>query len=220
MAIPSPSTTNPILYRERKVWIKGVDAALLVPVSLTQLPAALVGGRLDVNIGASIALDVSDRAARLVGKTRLTDNTTDTVVKAASTRPAATDPSLVVGINPNSISSDQGGMNAAAAGVAVTLTLAAPGAGLFQYLTKLTIFYYATAATVGAAAPVVVTTTNLPATPAFDFPTAMAIGTQVAFDWFISSPIKASTANTAVTIVCPAVVSMIWRVYATYFIAG
>lgn len=202
MPIPTPSATNPILYPQRIVYIKGVDATLTIPVSL------------------AAAVDVSDRAARLVGKTRITDNTTDTVVKPASTRPNATDPSLVVATNPNSISADQGVQNAAAISTGVTLTLAAPGASLFQYVTKITIFYYAGAATTGAAAPVLVTTTNLPGGPTFTFPTVMAIGQLVTLDLFIPSPIKASTANTAVTIVCPAVTSIIWRVYAAYFIAG
>jgi hypothetical protein len=53
------------------------DAAFIEPVIKTQLPAALVGGRLDVNIGASAATvtaDVSDRDARLLGRTKILDS--------------------------------------------------------------------------------------------------------------------------------------------------
>lgn len=84
--------------------IKNLDSAgaVIDPALKGQLPAALVGGRLDVNLGASgitlpvslaAAVDVSDRAARLlgvlstgsnvIGSVKLTDGT-DTALVTAS----------------------------------------------------------------------------------------------------------------------------------------
>lgn len=42
-------------------------SAIIDPATKGQLPAALVGGRLDVNVGASAAIDVSDRVGRALG---------------------------------------------------------------------------------------------------------------------------------------------------------
>src|SRR5690349_3800962 len=65
----------------------------------------------------------------------------------------------------------------AAAGSAATLTIPAPAAGIFNYLQYLQIILYAAAALTGGATPQLVTTTNLPGSPVFTFPTALAIGT-------------------------------------------
>lgn len=107
-----------------------------------------------------------------------------------------------------------------AAAAAVTLTLAAPGAGLRQYLTYLSINRFAAAVLTAAAAPVTVTTTNLPGTLAFSFPAdAAALGTIDRWREDFAYPIAASAQNTAVTIVCPATTGVIWRVTAGYYIA-
>jgi hypothetical protein len=63
-----------------------------------------------------------------------------------------------------------------AAAAAVTLTLPAV-AGLFHNISLIEIELYSTAARTGVAAPITVTTTNLPGSPAFLFSTAAAIGT-------------------------------------------
>lgn len=106
----------------------------------------------------------------------------------------------------------------AASGVAATLTLPAAGAGLFHYITSLDIYIYATAARVGAAAPVVVTTTNITGAPAFTFETAQAIGTNTPIQGLNpTTPLKSSVVNTATTIVAPAATTGIWRITATYF---
>lgn len=107
-----------------------------------------------------------------------------------------------------------------AAAAAVTLTLAAPGAGLRQYLTYLSINRFASALLTAAAAPVTVTTTNLPGTPAFSFPAeAAAQGTIDRWREDFAYPIASSAQNTATTIVCPTTTAVIWRVTAGYFIA-
>ncbi len=103
-----------------------------------------------------------------------------------------------------------------AAGAAVTLTIPA-ATGLFHYLTLLEIVRYATAAITGTATPVVVTTTNLPCTPAFTFATAAAVGTADVRSYVSGTPLRSAAAGTATTIVCPAIASVIWRVNAVYF---
>jgi hypothetical protein len=61
-------------------------------------------------------------------------------------------------------------------GAAVTATLPLV-VGQFHYITSIRVSAYNVAARTGSATPVVVTTTNLPGTPAFTFGSAGAIGT-------------------------------------------
>lgn len=107
-----------------------------------------------------------------------------------------------------------------AAGAAVTLTLAAPGAGLRHYLTFLSINRFAAATLTAAAAPVTVTTTNLPGSMAFSFPAeAAAQGTLDRWREDFAYPIASSAQNTATTIVCPLTANVLWRVSAGFFVA-
>lgn len=105
----------------------------------------------------------------------------------------------------------------AAAGTGVTLTIPAAGAGIYHHITFLEILQYASVAQVGAAAPVVVTTTNLPGAHAFTFKTALPIGESERQVIQATTPIRSSVANTATTIVCPVVAGVIWRVNAIYY---
>lgn len=103
-----------------------------------------------------------------------------------------------------------------AAAAAVTLTIPAPGAGQRVRLYALEITLYTTVARTGSATPVVVTTTNLPGSLAFTFPSAGAIGT---VERRVLEPveyIEASAAATAVTVVGPATTSALWRLTAVY----
>lgn len=107
-----------------------------------------------------------------------------------------------------------------ASGAAVTLTIPAPGAGLRQYITYLSINRFAAALLTAAAAPVVVTTTNLPGTLAFSFAAeAAAQGTLDRWREDFAFPLMASAQNTATTIVCPITTGVIWRVTAGYYVA-
>lgn len=106
------------------------------------------------------------------------------------------------------------------AGAATTLTIPAPGAGLRQYLTYLSINRFATALLTAGTAPVNVTTTNLPGTLAFSFPAeAAAQGTIDRWREDFAYPLASSALNTNTTIVCPATTGVIWRVTAGYFVA-
>lgn len=106
------------------------------------------------------------------------------------------------------------------AGAATTLTLASPGGGLRHYLTYMSINRFATAALTAAAAPVAVTTTNLPGSLAFSFAADAALqGTIDRWREDFAYPIASSAQNTATTIVCPATTGVIWRVTAGFYVA-
>lgn len=107
-----------------------------------------------------------------------------------------------------------------AAGAAVTLTLASPGAGLRHYLTYLSIARFAAVALTAAGTPVTVTTTNLPGTLAFTMPAdALALGGIDRWREDFAYAIAANAQATATTIVCPATTNVIWRVTAGFYVA-
>jgi len=107
-----------------------------------------------------------------------------------------------------------------ASGAAVTLTLAAAGAGLRHYITYLSINRFAAAVLTAAAAPVTITTTNIPTSLAFSFPAdAALLGTMDRWREDFAYPIAVTAQNTATTIVCPVTTGVIWRVTAGYYVA-
>ena len=106
----------------------------------------------------------------------------------------------------------------AASGVAATASLPAV-AGQFHYITAIDIQLYATAARTGAATPVTVTTTNLPGSPAWPFPTAQAIGAIDRYDVPLLTALKSSVVNTATTIAAPIATAGIWRINVGYYTA-
>jgi hypothetical protein len=107
-----------------------------------------------------------------------------------------------------------------ASGAAVTLTLASPGAGLRHYLTYLSINRFAAAALTAAAAPVTVTTTNLPGSLAFSFGAeAFPQGSLDRWREDFAFPIASSAQGTATTIVAPVTTGVIWRVTAGFYVA-
>lgn len=107
-----------------------------------------------------------------------------------------------------------------AAGAAVTLTLASPGAGLRHYLTYLSINRFAAAALTAAATPVTVTTSNIPGALALSFAAdAAAQGTIDRWREDFAYPVATSAQATATTIVCPVTTGVLWRVTAGYYVA-
>jgi hypothetical protein len=127
---------------------------------------------------------------------------------------AATDPAL---FNPTT---SVIGTAVGASGAAVTLTIAAPGAGLRHYLTYLSINRFAVATLTAAAAPVTVTTTNIPGSLAFSLGAeALPQGTLDRWREDFAFPIAVTAQNTATTIVCPATTNVIWRVTAGHYAA-
>jgi len=101
-------------------------------------------------------------------------------------------------------------------GSAVTLTLPAVAAA-FHHINTIEIEAYSTAARTGGATPIIVTSTNLPGSPAWTFATAAAIGTTDTKSYTFPSFLNSSVVNTATTIVCPATTGIIWRVNVSYY---
>lgn len=104
-----------------------------------------------------------------------------------------------------------------AASAAVTATIPAV-TGLRHVIDFIQVTRSATAALTAAATPVLVTTTNLPGSPALTFGSdAAGIGLDkdVKLD-FGSSGLAASALGAATTVVCPIYTGVIWRVYVAY----
>jgi len=107
----------------------------------------------------------------------------------------------------------------AAANTAATATLPAAGAGLFHYITNIHCTRNATAALAGTAT-LIITSTNLPGTPAWSNGNAMAAGgSQLDLNYTPVTPLKSSVANTNTTIVMPAAgAAVLNRVNVSYYI--
>lgn len=108
-----------------------------------------------------------------------------------------------------------------AAGAAATLTIPAPTTGLFNYITVIQIYKFATALLTASATPVLITTTNISGTPAFTTDAdAQAQGvSKLSIGLLFTNPLKSTTAATATTIVCPATTSVIWRINVGVYVA-
>lgn len=104
-----------------------------------------------------------------------------------------------------------------AASAAVTATLPAV-AGLRHVIDFIHVVRSATAALTAAATPVLITTTNLPGSPALTFGSDVAgvgIDKDVKLD-FGSTGLAASTLGTATTVVAPVYTGVIWRLTVGY----
>lgn len=207
---PQPTTTVNGLYR-------------LTPGGLASIRAnmtAFTSGTAVVSIRASEG--TGGVFANQILPMKLTDGVSSQAIKPASTPAVAADQAAVVAISP---SSPVPGLAptvlwvtaTAATGAAATASLPAPGAGLFNYITSVDIQLYATAARTGSATPVTVTSTNLPGSPAWLFPTAQTIGTVARYDVPIATAIKSSAANTATTIAAPVATAGLWRINVGYY---
>ena len=105
----------------------------------------------------------------------------------------------------------------AAVSTAVTATLPAV-TGLRHYIDRIDIMRSATAALTAAAAPVLVSTTNIPGSPQLTFGSdAGGVGVDKfqSID-FGATGMACSAAGTATTIVCPLYTGVIWRVNVAY----
>lgn len=107
----------------------------------------------------------------------------------------------------------------AAANTAATATLPAAGAGMFHYITHISIVRNATAALAGTAT-IIHTTTNLPGNPAWSVGNAMAAGgTQIDVVYEPTTPLKSSVANTNTTVVAAAGgAAVLGRVNVSYYV--
>jgi hypothetical protein len=107
----------------------------------------------------------------------------------------------------------------AAVNTQAVLTLPAPAAGLFIHITDLEIVKLYNVIGIADGAGVIVTSTNLPGTPAWTTEQmASAAGTVAKVVKLTPmTPLKASVAATQVTVTAPAQLQTIWRINATYF---
>jgi hypothetical protein len=110
----------------------------------------------------------------------------------------------------------------AAVNTAVTLTLPAPGAGIFHYITSIQLVKLYAVVGTAAAAGVLVTSTNLPGNPVWTTEQAAGpLGTApVVINYQPTTPLKSSVANTATTLVAPLQAQTIWRWNVSYFTAA
>jgi hypothetical protein len=103
----------------------------------------------------------------------------------------------------------------AAVSTAVTLTIPAPGAGLRQYVTGLSIERFATALLTAAAAPIIITSTGLVGTPSWNTPLeAAAQGTMFTRDIQFPTSIPNAAQNATAVITYPIVTGAICRLTA------
>lgn len=109
----------------------------------------------------------------------------------------------------------------AAVNVGSTATLPAPAAGLFHYITSVQLTKLYSVVGVAAGAGVIVTSTNLPGTPAWITEQAAgAVGTAPrVIDYEPTTPLRSAVAATATTFVAPAQLQTIWRWNISYFTA-
>lgn len=109
----------------------------------------------------------------------------------------------------------------AAANVAATATLPAPGVGLFHYITNINLMRNATGALAGTAT-LIHTSTNLPGNPAWSVGNAMAAGgTQLDLDYTPTTPLKSLVSNTVTTIVMPAPgLAVLNRINVSYYVGA
>lgn len=206
-ASTAPAATDPALV----VTLSPNGAAQ--PVTATQ-PVSLAA-----------AVDVSDRAARLLGvvdKGKVWDGTNTAAVKAASALAVATDPALVVAQVPQR--ADASNLAVTATGLvnaAVTLTLPAPAAGLFHYITSIQVVKLYAVVGVASGAGVIITSTNLPGNLAWttEMPASVAGTVVTVVNLVPTTPLKSAAAAVATTIVCPIQLQTIWRVNVTFYTA-
>jgi hypothetical protein len=108
----------------------------------------------------------------------------------------------------------------AAVGVALTLTIPSPGAGLRNYLTYIAINRIASTALTAAATPIVVTSANLPNAMAWSVSAeAATVGQFFSVREDFAFPIMSTAQATVTTIVAPLVTGVIWRLSAAYYVA-
>lgn len=108
-----------------------------------------------------------------------------------------------------------------ASGAGVTLTVAAPGTGLFNYITFLEIVEFYTATNAALLTPTVITSTNLTGSPAWSVDGQLGVvGREFSYVYPYGHPgIKSTTAATGTTFVAPVVTGIIWRITAGFYVA-
>ena len=197
----------------------------LTPGGLFQIRVRMVtytAGTATITMRASAGM--GGTFANQILPAKLTNGVDVVAILGPSVQALSTDPSVVVALSPNSglaglqptISMVSTTANPGNSAIAV---VPAPGAGLFNYITYISIMLYASTASPGSALPLGVTTTNMPGNPAYYFPTAMAIGTIDRFQCPILTAIRSASPNTATSFVAPATLAAAWLINIGYYTA-
>jgi hypothetical protein len=209
------------------------------PVTTPQLPAALVGGRLDENVGAwlgstapTVGSKTSANSVPVVIASDQGNVPVNTALWIGSAAPTVGQKTMANSI-PVAIASDQSAVQITPATLSVTVTGGANAiatatlpavAGQFHYITHISIRRVTTAALAGGAL-LAVTTTNLNGR-------SWRTGNQASIlistfdgsnlvDQEYAHPLKSAVVNTASTIVCPAAGAAVsWQVVVDYFTAA
>lgn len=109
----------------------------------------------------------------------------------------------------------------AALSAAVAATVPAGGVGLFHYITRVRISKFCGAALTPAATPVIVTSTNVPNTPSFDFKNLGAQGDIEVLDLdFTGNPLKSAASNTNTVFTAPVLTGAIWKITVFYYLGA
>jgi hypothetical protein len=111
----------------------------------------------------------------------------------------------------------------AAVNTGSTATLAAPGAGLFHYITAIKLSKLYAVVGVAAGAGVIITSTNITGNPAWTTPqnATAAGGVETVIDErYMGNPLKSAVANTATTFVAGAQLQTIWRWNVFYYVGA
>lgn len=202
-------TVNTAIINTPAVTVSGTPSVSAAVTSVSGTVAASVAGTINVDVTNIPSVNIANSPTVAVSSIAGTVSTSAAVTSVAGTV-SVTPPVSNLGVTATG-----------AAAAAVTATLPAAGAGLFHFITSIQIQHMATAALTAAATPVLVTTTNLPGNPVFDFQAnAAAEGVGENQIYIPSYPIQSSVANTATTIVCPATTGVIWRINVFYFAAA
>jgi hypothetical protein len=190
-----------------------VDNANWQTIPLRPLNSASVAYAISVGISAQGSWTGSIAGFRFV-RARCNSYTSGAATAVLTANAAPLDASLIGAVTPF-LATIIGTV-----GAATTLTLPTPGSSLRQYLTSLSINRFAAAALTPAAAPIAVTSTNLPGSLSYSFGAeALAQGALDRMREEFGHPLAASAQNTAVTIVAPATPNVIWRMTAGYYVA-
>ena len=189
-----------------------IDGINWITIPMRALNQSVVGYSLA--IGASTAgLWVGKCAPFRQVRVRVTTYTSGLAVAVLAASSGQLDDSL------QGVITSQNATATGAAGAAVALTLPAPGVGLRQYLTYISVTRFAAAALTAGATPVIATTTNLPGALAFSLAAdAAPQGVLTSLREDFAYPLAAINQNTAVTISAPATTSLIWRLTAGYYV--
>lgn len=98
------------------------------------------------------------------------------------------------------------------AGLGAIASSATATSGMYNMLTNIHIEEYSTGTVAGAANPYICISSNIPSTPTFSFPSALAVGTSIVLDMQFANPLKSVTANNITSVTCNSSAGIRWNV--------